>query len=125
MPGKVKILVVEDEAITALLLKTELDQIGYQVCAVLATGEEAVNAAKKNHFDVVLMDIRLAGQMNGIEAAKEITAHYEVPIIFMTGYADNHIEAQAQELHPAAYLNKPVDLDEIKQIIDGLFDEKV
>lgn len=124
MTEKVKILLVEDEAITAMMLESELQDMGYQVYNPIATGEAAVKAGKKYRFDVVLMDIRLAGKMNGIEAAKKILSYYQVPIIFMTGYSEHHIKVQAQALGAAAYLVKPIDSTEIKLIIDGLFGEK-
>ena len=124
MPEKVKILLVEDEAITALLLKRNLELSGYEVFEPLATGEAAVAFAKNHHFNVALMDIRLAGKMDGVEAAQEISTFCDSPIIFLTGYIDNHMKERVQFLQPAAYLVKPVTPDDITPVIEALFRAK-
>lgn len=121
MPEKITILLVEDEAITALLLKRNLELLGYQVSEPVAAGEVAIEKARNICFDVVLMDIRLAGKMDGIEAAKEILSLCNSQIIFMTGYSDYDIKGRAQALHPAAYLVKPVTPDDIAPVISSLF----
>ena len=82
---KIKVLIVEDEAILGLLLSRSLGRLGYEVGEPIATGEEALRRTEQEQPDVVLMDIRLAGAMDGIEAAREITARYGTPIIFMNG----------------------------------------
>lgn len=113
-----KILVVEDEAITAMTLKLKLAQAGYEISNVVATGEEAVTSVKQDFPDLVLMDIRLAGLLNGIEAAQQIQGfHPAPPIIFMTGYPDPEIQQQAQQLHPLAYFVKPVNMQELHNVI--------
>ncbi|HHS14191.1 MAG TPA: response regulator [bacterium] len=124
MPQKIKILLVEDEAITALQLKDDLERMGYDVHKPLATGEAAVKAVKGGRFDLVMMDIRLAGRMDGIEAAMEIASSDDVPIVFMTGYRDEDMQVRTRAIRSAAYLVKPVSLDDIQRIIDGLFSKK-
>jgi two-component system, response regulator PdtaR len=121
MPEKIKILLIEDEAITALLLKRNLELSGYKVFEPFATGEEAVAFIKNHPIDVALIDIRLAGKMDGIETAQEISTYCNSPIIFMTGYIDNEMKARVQVLQPVAYLVKPVTPDDIIPIIDALF----
>jgi CheY-like chemotaxis protein len=122
MMNPFKILVVEDEAITALLLKRELQREGYEVCGPVATAEVALQMVEREHPHLILMDIRLAGDMDGIEAAEKIVAgDHNVPIIFMTGYSDAEIEARANVLQPAAYLVKPVTFTHIRPVITRLF----
>ncbi len=115
----VKILLVEDEFLIAALLQRKLQLVGYEVCELIGTGEEAVEQAEKEQPDFILMDIHLAGEMDGIEAAQEIHQRFQIPIIFMTGYSDEKIVAQTRDLNPLAYLVKPVTPDHIKPVIDS------
>ncbi|MBN2001628.1 response regulator [candidate division KSB1 bacterium] len=118
---KVKtILIVEDEALTALYLKLELERAGYRVCNTVATGEEAILCATKDQPDIILMDIRLAGNINGIEAAQTIRSNNDVPIIFMTGYHEEKLRERAKPLNPLGYFIKPVGLSELKLVINGI-----
>ncbi|RMF03324.1 MAG: response regulator [Chloroflexi bacterium] len=118
---KIKILLVEDEALTALLLTRNLEMIGYHMCAPVGTGEAAVETAAAEQPDVVLMDIRLGSAMDGIEAAKQIKAIRPVPIVFMTGYEDDQTRARADSVGPAAYLVKPVTPDDVEPVIADIF----
>ncbi len=111
------ILIVEDEAITAMLLKRGLEKAGFSVFVPIATGEAAVEIAKTNYFNLILMDINLADRMDGIEAAESIRRFSDTPIIFMTGYRDDAIVDRAMHTNPAAYLVKPVALDDLLPII--------
>ena len=115
----VKLLLVEDEFLIAALLRRNLMLVGYDVCELVSTGEEAVERAEQEQPDFILMDVRLGGKMDGIEAAREIHQRFQIPIIFMTGYSDKERVAQAKELNPLAYLVKPVTPDDIKPIIDS------
>jgi CheY-like chemotaxis protein len=119
MAEKIKILLVEDEFFIALLLQMSLERSGYEVGDPVSTGEEAIKCVAQERPDVVLMDIRLAGALDGIEAAREIVARYAVPIIFMTGYSDEETVKQAQALHPLAILTKPVSPPEIMAVVDA------
>ena len=87
MNKKVKILLVEDEAIVAQYLSLELELEGYEVCGYVATGEEAIQKALEEKPDLILMDINILGDIDGIQAAEEILKHRYIPIIFMTGYS--------------------------------------
>ena len=117
---QIKILIVEDEAVTARLLKLSLQRMGYTVCEPAATAEAAIATAGQEQPDVILMDIRLAGEMDGIEAARRIALLCDVSIIFMTGYSDRETRERAQALNPAAYLVKPVTPAEIEPLIGAL-----
>ncbi|GAK58678.1 response regulator receiver protein [Candidatus Vecturithrix granuli] len=113
-----KIIVVEDEALTAMNLKLQLARFGYNVSNIVPTGEEAIASIEQENPDLILMDIRLAGMLNGIETARQIqTTHKDLPIIFMTGYTDPELQKQAEQLHPLAYVIKPVNIQELKTII--------
>lgn len=114
---KPKILLVEDEVMAAWLLQMSLRRMGYTVCGPVATGEAAVQTAKEECPDVILMDIRLAGDMDGIEAARQIRATQDSLLIFMTGYSDPDIKGRAGNLEPTAYLVKPVTPDHIVPVI--------
>ncbi len=116
----VKLLLVEDEFLIAEFLQMNLESLGYQVCELVGTGEEAIELAEKEQPDIVLMDIHLSGEIDGIEAALEIHQRFQIPIIFMTGYFDEKTMAQARELNPLAYLVKPIMPEHIKPVIDSV-----
>ncbi len=103
-----KILVVEDEGILAMALCRNLEHAGHVVCRPAASAEQAVRSAAQEQPDLILMDIRLAGPLNGIEAAQQIRSFSSAPIIFMTGYSDANTRDQAMVFGPAAYLVKPI-----------------
>ncbi|MDI6402521.1 response regulator [Balneolaceae bacterium ANBcel3] len=120
MSGELKILLVEDEVLTAILMKKKLEKSGYQVAKSVTTGEHAISAVKEMDMDIVLMDIRLAGEIDGIEAAEMIQNIRKTPIIFITGYDDTETKERAETLKPLAYLNKPVDFAALLSILEDL-----
>jgi CheY-like chemotaxis protein len=120
MTNKVKILIVEDEAIIAKGLKMELEEFGYNILKPVAKGEDAVPIAIQENPNLILMDIRLAGGLNGIEAAERIILKKNIPIVFMSGYATEEIKERTQKIKPLAFLEKPVDIYLVKQIINTL-----
>jgi len=105
--AKAKILVVEDEIIIARELEARLQEIGYEVVGIAATGAEAIALAEEEHPDVVLMDIVLKGDMDGIEAATHIRSDFRIPVIYLTAFTDKATLARAQATQPYAYLVKP------------------
>src|SRR5512143_479744 len=108
MPGKrVKLLVVEDESIVALDLKSSLTMLGYEVIGTAASGEDAIAWAEAGHPDLVLMDINLQGQMDGVEAANRIRARLHTPVIFLTACVDDATLQRAKVTEPFGYLIKP------------------
>lgn len=106
---KASILIVEDDAIVAQDLKVRLTNMGYIVVAITATGEDAIDKARHHLPDVVLMDIRLSGEMDGITAAEKINTKHKIPIVYLTAYADDVTLARARETRPAGYVLKPFD----------------
>jgi YesN/AraC family two-component response regulator len=112
------ILIVEDDGILATSLKEILSGFGYICFAAVATGEEAVEIAKNRIPDLIVMDIELAGKLNGIDAAEIIRSFSDVPVVFLTAYSREHLIQQAKFTAPAAYLVKPVHASELHANIE-------
>jgi len=117
-PSPPSILIVEDEVIVAADLAGKLDQLGYRVAATTATGEQAVELARQHRPDLVLMDIRLAGAMDGIAAAAAIRRELDLPVIFLTAHSDAATISQARQTGASAYVRKPFDDRELRTRID-------
>ena len=113
-----KILVVDDEAIITMQLEKRLSAMGYTVAGMAASGEDAVDMARRIRPDLVLMDIVMPGKMNGIEAAKIITGELDIPVVFVTSYADDTIIEKAKSVRPYGYIVKPFNELEIKAAIE-------
>ena len=101
-----KILVVEDERITAEDIKSGLECAGYNVPALVSSGEDAIEKAGKLKPDLVLMDIKLKGKMDGIEAAEQIKYLYNIPVIYLTAYSDEYTVQRAKITEPSGYIIK-------------------
>lgn len=114
------ILVVEDEAIAAMTVQMLLSQAGFSECYIVSTGEEAVAFIRKHTPALILMDIRLAGKLNGLDAARRIKAMADIPLIFMTGYADATIMDQIAELEPVASFVKPLPFQRLLAAINDV-----
>ncbi|QSJ15340.1 response regulator [Nostoc sp. UHCC 0702] len=104
---KAKILVIEDESIIACDIKACLENSGYTVPAVIAYGEQAIEKVTEHHPDLVLIDIMLKGDMNGIEAAQEIINCFKIPVVYLTAYSDQNILRRAKNTQPFGYIIKP------------------
>ena len=113
-----KILVVEDEAIVAKDLQNRLIKFGYIVPVIASSGQEAINKAVETSPDLVLMDIKLKGLMDGIEAAREIHKYLDIPVIYLTAYADDKTLERAKITEPFAYLLKPFKERELQTNIE-------
>ncbi len=105
--SKGRVLVVEDETITALDIQQSLWRRGYAVPQIACSGAEALNLARQEPPDLVLMDIRLKGEMDGIEAARQIRHEFNTPVVFLTAYEDAPTLERAKTAEPFAYLLKP------------------
>jgi len=114
---RANILVVEDEFITARHIADSLKELGYGVTGIVATGEEAVKKAAETRPDLVLMDIRLKGSMDGIQAAEQI-ASLEIPIVYLTSYSDDRTMERAKITEPYGYLIKPFTDTELKTTLE-------
>ncbi|MBW4257283.1 MULTISPECIES: methanogen output domain 1-containing protein [Methanobacterium] len=113
-----RILVVEDEAIVAMGIKQKLEDLGHQVVDVVFTGENAVETALKMEPDLILMDIVLKGNMDGIEAAAKIRNQLDIPVIYLTAYSDEEVLERARMTEPYGYIIKPFKKSELNANIE-------
>jgi PAS domain S-box-containing protein/putative nucleotidyltransferase with HDIG domain len=115
---KIKILVVEDESIVARDIRNMLLGLGYEVTAVISDAEEAIKSAKKDRPHLVLMDIMLPGDLSGVEAADQIYSDFNIPVVYLTAFADETTLQRAKETEPFGYLLKPFEERELKSTIE-------
>ena len=120
MKNKHKILITEDNFIIALSMEEDFKEMGYDICGKVTTGEDAIEAARKCNPDLIFMDVLLASDMDGIEAAHEIKKFKDIPIVFLTGYKDDEIQSRIDNFAPAGYLLKPTGRKEIESIINSI-----
>ena len=117
-----RILVVEDEAIVAMDLQSRLIALDYEVVGLAASGEEAIDKAEKTQPDLALMDIRLKGDMDGIEAAQQLRDRFSIPVVYTTAYADEETLRRAKLTEPFGYILKPFEDRELHTVIQmGLY----
>jgi CheY-like chemotaxis protein len=113
-----KILIVEDEAIIALDIQYTLENLGYRVPAVVSSGEESIEKASEVHPDLVLMDIKLSGDMDGISAAEQIYNRFGIPVVYLTAYSDERILEEIRKIMLFGYISKPFDERVLKSTIE-------
>jgi PAS domain S-box-containing protein len=113
-----RILVVEDEAIVALDVKERLTDMGYEVCGTVERGDQALELAASSRPDLVLMDIRLKGEMDGIAAAEEIRQRWRIPVIYLTAFSEDQTLQRAKFTEPFGYIIKPFEDREIQSTIE-------
>lgn len=117
-----RILVVEDDTLGRMDVQRGLERSGYSIVGMASSGEEAIEMADRLSPDLVIMDIRLEGKMDGVEAAGEIARRFDIPIIYLTVYADDETLHWAKISGPYGFLLKPVDHKELKSAIEiGLY----
>lgn len=121
MDGARKLLIVEDEMILAMDLKLMVEDSGYHVAGIAGTGEDAVRKAAETKPDVVLMDIALDGDVDGVETSIIILKELEIPTIFITGSTDQGTVDRAEKANPIGYLRKPVDVDMLSLMLVDYF----
>lgn len=117
--AKIKILLVEDEAITALAMNMALENMGFLTCRPAATGRKALERMAVEEPEVVLMDINLTGDMDGIETARRMQELGRTAIIFITGYSSDDLLERAWALNPVAIFTKPVNPQHLKNAIEA------
>jgi CheY-like chemotaxis protein len=113
-----KILVVEDEQIVAEHLQGVLRNLGYHVAAIASTGKDAIAKVALTRPNLVLMDIHLQGDTDGIEAARVISWLFNIPVIFITAYSQDERFRQITKSNPFGYLNKPFADSDLQQLIE-------
>ena len=119
MPDK-RILIVEDETIVAMTIEDALQTMGYAVVGTVSTSEDAIKMAGTTRPDLILMDIRIQGEKDGIATAEEITAMYHIPIVYLTAHADETTFRRAMKTQPYGYLTKPFRDRELHSTIEML-----
>jgi CheY-like chemotaxis protein len=112
------ILLVEDEFLIGFALKAEITAHGHRVVGPVATGQDAVLAAERERPDLLLMDVRIAGSMDGVEAARLIRAFSKAPIFFMTGYSGEELLERTQDLAPVEVLQKPFEFEVLERALE-------
>ena len=112
------ILIVEDEIIIAADLKGRLENLGYNIVGISATGNDAIRKTGETHPDLVLMDIMLKGDMDGIDTAQKIRDLYDIPVIYLTAYFDDEILNRAKITEPFGYILKPFEDMRIQSAVE-------
>jgi len=115
------IIVVEDEALVALDLQARLQRLGYEVPAVVSTGEQAILVAEKFKPGLMVMDIVLKDEMDGLEAAEIIHSRLDIPIVFLTAYCDDKTLEKAKAAEPYGYINKPFEEIDLRVVLGIAF----
>ena len=124
--NNIKILIAEDEQIVAKNIEKRLTADGYQVVASVSTGEDAIEKAKIFSPDIILMDIKLKGKIDGIETADILRRNFQLPVIFLTSYADEETFQRAKSTEPFGYLIKPFDNKELNRVVElALYKNKI
>ncbi|MEX0681770.1 MAG: response regulator [Balneolales bacterium] len=118
-----QIILVEDDFIIALLLEKQIQRMGYEVAAKVDNGEAAIKKARIGNVDLILMDIKLVGDMDGVEAMSNIRKFSDIPVIYLTGNADENTKKRAASTRPEGYLIKPVDMEVLKTAIYSAMDK--
>lgn len=114
-----RILIVEDESIIAFNLQEVLESLDYNVLAIAPAGEQAIQNAAELRPDLVIMDIRIKGKMDGIQAAGQIWEHFQIPVIYLTGHSDKSTVERARLTAPFGYLLKPIKERELYVAIES------
>lgn len=113
-----KILIVEDETIVSENIKNILTKLGYSVSAIATTGEEAIRHASRLKPNLVLMDIKLKGDIDGIEAAEQIRIQCDIPVVYLTAFVDDNILRRAKITEPFGYIIKPFEIRDLHTNIE-------
>jgi PAS domain S-box-containing protein len=112
------ILIVEDECLVSLDIKRTLERLGYEVLAVVTSGEAAIEQTAETQPDLVLMDIKLKGAMDGVEAAERIRARFDTPVVYLTAHADDATLGRTKVTEPFGYILKPFEDIELRTTIE-------
>lgn len=121
---QLRILVVEDEQIVAADLSAKLKRLGYEVAGIASSGEDAIALAEKLRPQLVLMDVRLRGHMDGTEAARHIQRSTGAPIIFITAYAEIFLRDPSLMNPPGLCISKPFSMGQLRAVLDTVTGER-
>ena len=117
-------IILEDERIIAEDLCITLEEFDHEVLDIAVEAKEGLEKIKKLHPDIVVIDIMLEGEIDGIEVASIVKNKYHLPIIFFTAFTDELTRKRAMSLDPVAFIVKPYKDFELKQVIDSILDQK-
>lgn len=115
------ILIVEDEFIIAMLIEKQVKKLGYTVVGKVSNGMAAINRVREGGVDLVLMDIKINGELDGIDTMKEISRFSTIPVIYITGNSDPNTRERATGTGPAGYIIKPIEADVLQRQIEAAF----
>lgn len=115
---KPRILIVEDEIIVAMDIQQILEKLGYDVYAVVSSGEESIKKASRIKLDLVLMDIKLKGKINGLKAAQHLQKRFNLPVIYLSAYGDDVTKESSQRTKHFGFIHKPFQEKELRSIIE-------
>ncbi|WP_243360311.1 response regulator [Fundidesulfovibrio terrae] len=113
-------MIVEDEVIAAMATERMLKKLGFEVCGNVTSGEEALETMDEECPDLVIMDIRLDGELDGIETSMLMKQNRDVPVIFVTAYSDDSTVSRASAAKPLAFINKPLDITLLQKVLSGI-----
>jgi CheY-like chemotaxis protein len=116
-----KVLIVEDDMIISMVLERMINKMGFEVVEKATTGEKAITLAQEHQPDIILMDIQLKDDIDGITAMQKIRKSSEVPVIYITGNSDQYYKERAQKTNYIDYLVKPIQMDDLKESINKVF----
>ncbi len=120
-----KILIVEDELLVAISTQSLLRSLDYEVTGIADTGKDAVRLAQTTSPDLILMDLRLRGPLDGIATAKEIQRSLSIPIVFVTGFGNEDVRRRGHAIGSFAYLSKPYSPEMLQGAICALLQDHV
>ncbi len=115
-----KFLIVEDDMILSMVNKKYVELLGHEVVQSVRTGLAAIEATKKHHPDIILMDIRIEGEMDGIEAMEEIRKFSKAQVVYLTGNSEPTARARAEQTSMLAFCIKPNSMDDLKNVLEQL-----
>ncbi|MEX1011242.1 MAG: response regulator [Balneolaceae bacterium] len=117
------ILIVEDDKVIALMLQRMVEKLGYHVTAVTESGRRAVELANNRRFDLILMDIMLEDDLDGISAYRIISQSLAIPVIYITGNSDDANRNRAAEVGYFDYMIKPISFDALQDVLQRLYEK--
>ncbi len=118
--SKPRILIVEDQTIIALDYKSRVEKMGYEVIDIVMSGEDALKKAREQKPDLILMDITLEGNIDGIQAAEELMKNDGISVIYLTAHANDTVIERYMTMKPHAYLMKPVKDNDLQKAIQDV-----
>lgn len=113
-----KILIVEDEMIIALLIERMVSNLGHEVIGKVSSGEDAISVALSEDPDLILMDIRLQGEIDGVEAILRIRENKNIPVIYISGNTDSAYRDKVEQTDYVEFLSKPITISELDRSLD-------